>query len=197
MQKGKAVSRTWEVEKKFHVDDARDIRERLRQLGFTLGEHERHEDTYFRHPCRDLKTTDEAFRLRLVNDEACLTYKGPRLKSQGEVKTRTEIELTIDSLQVAQWRIMLEQLGFVSVPCVKKTRAIYQNLSVRWSAVVVALDSVEELGEFAEIEILVTEESQLEAAQATINDLGAQLGLLRAQSRSYLSQLLLKLGVEP
>lgn len=187
---------SWEVEKKFHVDNVEALRQRLSQFGFMQGEREQHRDTYFRHPCRDLRATDEAFRLRMVNSEACITYKGPRLKSSSEVKTRTEIELNVDASENEQWRMMLQHLGFAAVPTVEKTRQLYTSLDEAWNSVIVALDCVEQLGDFAEIEILVTDDTQLGAAQATINHLGEQLGLSRPQSRSYLSLLLEHLGVE-
>jgi adenylate cyclase class 2 len=69
-----------EIEVKGYADES--VFERVRE-NFKLIRKEYHEDTYFRHPCRDFAETDEALRIRIRrfngHFEAFLTYKGPRL----------------------------------------------------------------------------------------------------------------------
>ncbi len=185
----------WEVEQKYHVDDSAELRRRLEGMDFSLQTTEYHQDTYFRHPCRDFRTSDEAFRLRIVNQTACLTYKGPKLTNPlaGEVKTRVETELSIDVGEESGWRDMLDRLGFIPLPTVCKQRCIYT--SPEHAGLVLALDSVEQLGQFAEIESIVLEASLLDEARARIRQVGVQLGLVRIQPQSYLAQLLAKLDM--
>ena len=148
---------TWEIEQKYRVDDVQLFLAKLDQLGFELRNIESNHDIYFRHPCRDLRASDEAFRLRTVDTECCVTYKGPR--RAGPVKSRPEIELRIAAEQADSWLLMLQQLGFVPLPAVIKRRHNYYfppNGDSPWHAALnVTLDEVQSLGNFAELELLV------------------------------------------
>ncbi len=187
----------WEVEQKYIVDDVVSLRTNLAAQGFEWINSETNSDIYFRHPCRDLRATDEAFRLRTVDDRCCVTYKGKRLP--GPVKTRPEIELDVNLAERESWLVMLQHLGFKPLPAVNKRR---QNFA--YSGIIeanlpkmhVTLDEVEFLGYFAELELIVTEENQLDLAASRIEQLACRLGLLSVQPRSYLSLTLEKLGVE-
>ncbi|QDV27564.1 class IV adenylate cyclase [Aureliella helgolandensis] len=197
------MTQTWEVEQKFEVSDVAAVLAAIERVGLQEYATEQHVDTYFRHPCRDFRQTDEAFRLRLVNDQACATYKGPRLP--GKVKSRPEIELAIDSSEQSQWRAMLERLGFQALPEVRKTRRIFslpkqqatiESPQIDWQGVVVAVDDVEQLGHFAEVELLVTDQEHIAASRDRIAARAIEIGLCNVQPRSYLSQLLSVLGEE-
>lgn len=181
---------SWEVELKFHVDNPPILQLRLTELAFDQVGVESHEDTYFRHPCRDFKASDEAFRIRRINDRTCLTYKGPRQPQK--VKIREEIELEIDSSAYHQWQTMLDRLGFQPVAAVRKTRRIFRCDKSDYSRICVVIDSVEGLGIFAEVEIVVNEPQSLQSAESQVMVLSEQLGLKRVEPRSYLDQLLEK-----
>lgn len=185
---------SWEVEQKFILSDPQQFAARLESLGFKPTVAEEHQDLYFRHPCRDFRETDEAFRLRKVNDDAVVTYKGKRLDA--EVKTRPEIELELKSSEFEQWETMLCSLGFSPLPKVCKTRQMYKCDHVDLSAFCVTIDRVEQLGCFAEIELLIESQDKLLEAQEQIEKLAEELQLKDVQTLSYLAQLLRKLGVE-
>lgn len=187
---------TWEVEQKYRVEQLEMLAERLRERGFELRHTESHRDTYFRHPSRDFRKTDEAFRLRQLNDTSWVTYKGPRLDAI--VKTRQEIELGLVSEQLAQWEQLLGLLGFEALPPVCKQRQVFAGTTPGWQDCQICLDRVEALGDFAEIELLVhgTEAKLMEQAQQKVLELAAQLELAQAEPRSYLSQLLALKGIE-
>lgn len=185
----------WEVEQKYTLSNETDVLAGLAGLGFVEHKVEEHCDLYFRHPCRDFRATDEAFRLRRVNENAVVTYKGKRLDA--DVKTRPEIELTLQRNEFDQWKQMLQHLGFTPLPEVFKTRRVFKggaNDSLEGFCVV--LDTVRELGIFAEIELLVTEHSQLKTAQQRIEQLATQLHLDNIQHLSYLALLLSKMNIE-
>lgn len=191
---GKVGSDTWEVEQKFLLSDRDSLVEELTRLGFQQTKQEQHCDTYFRHPCRDFRATDEAFRLRRVNEEAVVTYKGRRLDA--EVKTRPEIELPFVANDFEQWQTMFTHLGFEALPSVKKSREVFESERSEYEGFVATVDTVEELGLFAEIELVVNGQHLLQDAQHRIEILSKQLNLTEAQPKSYLAQLLAKLGVE-
>ncbi len=187
----------WEVEQKFVVEDVVPFRNNLAAHGFEWVSSEDNSDIYFRHPCRDLKATDEAFRLRTVNDRCCVTYKGKRLP--GPVKTRPEIELDVCLADRESWLDMLQHLGFRPLPAVNKRRhnfAKKEDAEDEPSKIHVTIDEVHLLGNFAELELIVSQKSHLDLAAVHIQQLASSLGLVTVQPRSYLSLVLEKLGVE-
>lgn len=181
--------KSWEVELKFHVDEPQQLQEKLALHGFAMLELEQHEDIYLRHPSRDFARSDEAFRIRRVNDRAFLTYKGPR--SAGQVKTREEIELAIDSSALAEWQLLVDRLGFQQVIPVRKTRRTFECRSKPdFLDLHVAMDCVDRLGNFAEIEIVIANDGGVEAAEQKVISAAKLLGLEKRQPKSYLSMLL-------
>lgn len=182
----------FEVEQKFKIDDSRSFRQRLEQLGATFGETIQQRDHYYAHPCRDFAETDEALRIRQVGNENRVTYKGPKVDQS--TKTRREIELPFASGedQAAQFGALLDSLGFTLVATVRKTRRPAELLFQQQSFEI-ALDDVEKLGTFIELE-LTADESQLDEARGHLADLAATLQLHNSESRSYLELLLQSAG---
>ncbi len=79
-------------------------------------------DRYFNHPARDFGVTDEALRLRSVNGQNWITYKGPKLDQT--TKTRRELELPLADGEEwpHEYGELLAALGFRAVREVHKTR---------------------------------------------------------------------------
>jgi len=167
---------------------ANEIRAKLTQLGAVWEAAIQQADHYFAHPCRDFRKSDEALRLRKVGDDNVITYKGPKLDTT--TKTREEIELSIlpgaEGLQ--QFQTLLERLGFVHVFVVCKTR-LPGHLLYEGGEVHLALDTVNGLGDFLEIEMLAQKET-LEAAKKTLESLGKMLELSLTERRGYLDLLM-------
>ncbi|HTN02761.1 MAG TPA: class IV adenylate cyclase, partial [Planctomycetaceae bacterium] len=113
---------TWEVELKFAVGDRGDLVPELRRLGAVAAGESEQVDTYYAHPCRDFVQTNEAFRLRTVDGQHCLTYKGPVVDRT--IKTRQEIEIPCGNGEASesQWRSLIAALGFQTVRQVRKCR---------------------------------------------------------------------------
>lgn len=176
---------TYEVEQKYRLSDAEAFSGRLQQLGASFQPAQRQVDIYYQHPARDFAATDEALRIRRVGDENCLTYKGRKV--DGTTKTRREIELEIASgdAGAAATGALLEALGFRVVAQVCKHR----RCSRVGGEVDVAIDVVDGVGTFAELEILAVAE-ELDSARTKIMALAAKLGLTDVERRSYLELLL-------
>jgi adenylate cyclase, class 2 len=181
-----------EIEQKFTNADFAAIEKRLREWNARLGEEHTEADHYFNAPDRDFARTDEAFRLRRVGSANFLTYKGP--KHPGAVKVRAELEIPLrDGEEAAkQFMQLLAHLGYRAVAVVRKRRRTY-HLERGGFALTVCLDEVEELGRFAEVEIVAPEE-QVDAARSVIADTAAALGLTNLERRSYLNLLLAARG---
>jgi adenylate cyclase class 2 len=178
----------YEVEQKFRVNDLGAIDEKLRQLGAADGPAIVQIDCYFRHPSRDFEQTDEALRIRTVGNKHWITYKGPKIDP--ETKTRRELELPIGAGQqtIDGFTELLEAVGFSQVRKVRKTRRSFQ-LTWQGAEIDGAIDTVDGLGQFVELEIVV-DQAGVETAREQIQSLAGELGLTVSERRSYLEMLL-------
>jgi len=178
----------YEVETKYRVDDVARVEGLLNQLGAVAGEIHRQVDQYFAHPSRDFATTDEALRIRETDNATYrVTYKGPKLDAT--TKTRRELELPIGEQEAAAgFRELLVALGFEPNRIVAKTRRVY-HLDWRTHRVEIAVDAVDNLGTFVELEISAVE-AQLDNARDALLTLAEQLSLTESERRSYLELLI-------
>ena len=176
-----------EVEGKYRVEDIDDFTKRLRGTHAIEKGVEHHEDHYLRHPARDFRVTDEALRMRRVNDTWCITYKGPR--REGPLKSRPEIELPLAANTYSEWMRIWNLLGFEPVAVVEKTRRVFSLIAFH-PGLHVTLDHVEGIGDFAEIECVVHSPDELLAAERAIQAVANDLGLSFIEKRSYLSMVL-------
>lgn len=177
-----------EVEHKYRVADESALRQRLAKLGASPDEPEAQVDTYYGHPSRDFAQTDEALRIRQVGERNCVTYKGPKLDPT--TKTRRELELPLESgaAGAAAFAELLVALGFRRVREVRKSRS---HVAIPWEGrqVDAALDHIESLGHFFELELAV-EENEVPAAKACLASLAQCLELAAIERRSYLELLI-------
>jgi len=130
-----------EVEVKAKIKNLEEFKKRLKETNAKFLKTEIQEDLYFNHPCRDFAETDEALRIRKINDKTFLTYKGKRLDA--ETKTREEIEINCGE-EISE---ILTLLGFKTVANVQKDRKEYEFEKLH-----ICVDKVEQLGNFVEIE---------------------------------------------
>ena len=182
-------ARRYEVELKFPLAIQRDeVLAKLRVLGAKQAVTISQADRYFNHPQRDFAQSDEAFRIRSVGAQNFVTYKGPKIDTR--TKTRQEIELPLgDGEALAeQFAELLTKLSFRPVATVRKQRDCWELTRGDWHFEV-AIDDVEEVGTYLEIE-LVTDTSGLPLAQQAVLDLAAELGLREIEPHSYLRLLL-------
>jgi adenylate cyclase class 2 len=184
----------YEVEQKFPVADPAALESRLVGLAARFREPVEQVDRYFAHPCRDFVKTDEALRLRRVSDAVAATWKGPRIDSAS--KTRRELELALAQVPplpggprggqatLDRWTELLEALGFRRVRDVAKRR---RAARVPWQGTEVeaALDHVDGIGDFLELELQAAE-GEVSLATACIESLARTLGCDTQERRSYL-----------
>jgi len=172
-----------EVELKGYASE--DIFKRVRQK-YRFIRKEFHEDTYYSHPCRDFSKTDEALRIRIKrfngHFEAFLTYKGPKIDETSKTREEIEVEIT-DSDAHSK---ILEKLGFVEVIVVEKVREKY----FVERGVTIALDELEGLGKFVEIEAMVEDDKEVPKTVEKLKNILLQLGVERFERRSYLEMLM-------
>lgn len=170
-----------EIEIKVRVPDLQPIRERIRLSGAALLGEGVEYDAYYNSPERDFASTDEALRLRKADDYALLTYKGPKIGS-GSFKAREELNIRVESLDTMD--LLLQRIGFQKTAYVKKYRESY-----RIGQATVTLDTVENLGTFAEIEAAA--ELSQEEAEHEIERIAKEYGIQGERlTLSYLELLL-------
>ncbi|MFM8273995.1 MAG: class IV adenylate cyclase [Gemmata sp.] len=177
-----------EVEVKYRSTDRAAAVAAMLACGAVLHEDRTDVDVYFAAPDRDLKATDEAFRLRRIGHMSCLTYKGPR--RDADTKTRLEIEVPLadGDLAADDAERLLLALGYKPVATVRKERRVYR-FDRDGFPVEVCFDTLDRVGEFIELEVLA-DETEYEAAKAVVLAVAAELGLSEQERRSYLALVL-------
>jgi adenylate cyclase, class 2 len=140
-----------EVELKVRVPALDPVREQLTKKNARFCGRVREHDIYYNAPHRDFALTDEAVRVRYSDDHAVVTYKGPKIKKFG-LKAREELNFAVES--GAAFETMLIRLGFTKTTEVNKWRENY-----RLDTASISLDAVDELGTFAEIEVITEDEN--------------------------------------
>jgi adenylate cyclase class 2 len=156
-----------EIELKVRVENVDTVRDRLHLLSAVHGTDTLEHDVYFNAPHRNFARTDEAIRVRYSQGTCTLTYKGPKNRNFA-VKAREELNTGVESGPVLEQILM--RLGFTRSADVRKRREYYT-----FRGASVALDQVEGLGSFVEIEV-VTEETGSSASDL-IGRLAGDLGL--------------------
>jgi len=181
----------YEVEQKFPITNVPTIEEMLKKLGGNASEACVEEDHYYNHPSRDFRKTDEVLRIRKIGPMNRITYKGPKIDKT--TKTRQEIDIPLPNGEeiFTSWFRILEALGFKPAGIVRKER---RKTSVEWQnqTIEVALDKVEQLGAFVELE-LIAEYDRIAPAKACIQSLAKTLQLSGSERRSYLELLMEKI----
>jgi adenylate cyclase class 2 len=178
-----------EIEMKFPVAEFAPIQARLSGWNARPDEAMEEADHYYNAPDRDFARTDEALRLRRIGAVNIVTYKGP--KQAGPAKTRTEIEVPLESGAEAaeKFCLLLTHLGYRAVAIVRKKRLVY-HFDRGGFGLQACLDEVDKLGAFVEVEIVAPEEMKSEAQEVLVQ-VTADLGLKEVERRSYLEMFLL------
>ena len=155
-----------EVELKVRVHSLDPVREQLKRKNAEFMGRVHEHDVYYNAPHRDFARTDEAVRVRYTDDHAVVTYKGPKIKEFG-LKAREELNFAVES--GAAFETMLARLGFTRTTEVNKWREDY-----RLGTASISLDTVDELGTFAEIEVIA--ENEADNPTGTIETIAKEIG---------------------
>lgn len=185
-----------EVEIKLKIDSAESIENKLLNIGFKRGQTLQEIDYYYNGVDRDFKVSGEALRLRITEslDGSAvvadrpgvpliqMTYKGPKLDNVS--MSRVEHQVNIDDFETMQ--SILSSLGYKPVmPVIKLRRELVSE------EMTACVDTVDGLGDYLELEIIVDNENQREEALTKISDVLNQIGysIGDTTTTSYLSML--------
>lgn len=183
----------YEVEQKYRVSSHKPVIAALAVLDADIGDPIEQEDCYYGHPQRDFAQTDEAFRLRSVGEKNFLTYKGPKVDRSTKTRREEEVRLADGHENRERCDAIFRHLGFEPVAKVHKRRVV-ATTTHRGHAAEIALDDVDQLGHFVELEVSVESDAPhsaaLDAAKQTLAELAEELSLSEVERRSYLELLL-------
>ena len=176
-----------EVEIKVEVRNQEKLEQLLCEFGFMRGELIREEDIYFDTIEDFIRKNDYALRLRssenMISGENhhFVTYKGPKMDQIS--MTRQELETKIGDAKVM--KELLNALGYVKMYQVNKKRQYFV-----FGEMTACIDSVNDLGEFLELEMVVSEEERACALECIIEFL-EKIGYSKEEiiRSSYLSML--------
>ena len=174
-----------EVEVKVSVEDPKQMERSIIELGATPIGIDVQADTYYNASHCDFGKTDEALRIRVQDDQAFLTYKGPKMDDVS--KTRKEIQVEIQDTE--SMGNILTSLGFSPVAIVTKKRKNF-----RIGDFYISLDEVRDLGHFMEVEITMKEPRNYREKVESIFKFMAKLDIKRESTirKSYLEMMLEK-----
>lgn len=167
----------YEVEVKVPAD-LEAVRDRLEALDADRKRTVIQEDTYYDAPHRSFPETDEALRIRRestpdsADAESRITYKGPLLDD--ESKSREEVETGV--ADGGKMDAVLTNLGFDAAATVRKERERFALEGAETGngdgdgdgdrrTYTITLDTVDDVGEFVEVETDVERERDLESAR--------------------------------
>ncbi len=157
----------FEVELKARLSRPEAVEARAAELG-TFEEEVAKEDVYFRRQGETSRLPEDRFRLRREAGRAVVTYK-ERVEAGG-VEVNREVEFGVD--QAHAFFQFAHRFGFEPFVVKRKQSRVYRVGRAR-----VELNRVEHLGPFAEIEILVDDETHVPAARIELARLLVKLGL--------------------
>lgn len=180
-----------EIKAALTAEQAEALPKLLAGMGFQEKSNVREIDVYWNGNDRDFRKTDEALRLRSVENladaatQSLLTYKGA--KQDARSSTRQEYEVAVDNMDTAG--SLLSALGYQAIFTVDKMRTEVQK-----DGITACLDTVAGLGSYLELETLLESEAGRDAA---VDALLALLDSLRVSRdaltrKSYLELLMRK-----
>lgn len=178
-----------EVEIKLPIQNTEEIISKLTAMGFRPESTILETDVYFDNHHEQIRKNGEALRIRQIcnlesnETESVITFKGKKLDQVS--MTRQELETGIFDAETSIQ--ILEAIGFVPVlPKVVKKRKSYH-----WKEMTACVDSVQDLGDFLELEIVIEENASRDIALSKIETVLKTLGFQISDTirTSYLSML--------
>ena len=172
----------FEIEIKLPVEQLEGIKEKLLWMGFHKEATIREFDMYYNSEYHDVKKLGEALRIRKSMDissgriQAQINFKGKKIDQVS--MSRQEYETEVENPECMEQ--ILIALGFSPVAGVEKTRCYMKR------------NEMTALGNFLELEVIASEESQREEYLYAMEQLLKELGLSMEDTvqASYLSMLM-------
>lgn len=164
------MSNIIELEASYHLkDDYSDLLNKIKQEDFILKENVTEEDTYYTD--KELKFIDEriCLRTRKINDDFLeLTYK-PKSDDKTEKYGKKEVNIELNPNDYEDTKYVIKELGYIEYVSFKKYRKTYfkKENNAEYN---IMIDTIDGIGNFVELEILVNSERQKEEFHDELDD---------------------------
>jgi adenylate cyclase, class 2 len=162
-----------EVERRYRIsaEATSAVKVRLMGLGFAFAYNQRQVDEYYTSKYKDFIASRECLRIRSLDSRTVLTWKPPSTDDMRMASEfwKQEVEFGVEAERAVVQQFLVA-LDFVPYVTVTKTRTAYTNPF----GIEVALDEVEGLGHFIELE---TQTANVDEGRANIVAVSEALGL--------------------
>lgn len=156
-----------EIEMKFRIDNKNTFIDKLYSLGIVLSDYKNQHDKIYMlegKSFKDLEKGECIIRIRIEENRQTTTIK----KYIDGIKDRQEVECEITDVDLFEEYLKL--LNFKLLVEVIKKRAVGQYLGAN-----ITVDSVSDLGDFSEIEI-ISNDDNVEKAKERVEEIALRLG---------------------
>lgn len=173
-----------EVEIKAWVKNFDSLKDKLDKEYFFVNEYEK-EDVYLK-GIDSITDEEKEIRLRRIAGKSIVTYKDR--SHQDNVEVNVEKEFSVDKPK--EFLFTMEKLGFI--PYIRKNKKGFQYRS---GDITIELSHVQKLGDFIEIEYIVSRELEVDLAKNEIYKILDDLGIERSDiEKKFYVQMLLELN---
>ena len=159
------MSNVIEIEESYYLDNNyTNILKKIKEENFEFTKDITEEDTYFTDKDFNFIKDRVCLRTRKVNEDFLeITYK-PKTDKTTEKYGKREVNLKIDPDDYNDAKYIIQELGYIKYVSFKKHRKIYSKTINRFKYSVM-IDSIENIGDFIELEILADNEAEKELLQ--------------------------------
>lgn len=162
------MSNVIEIEESYYLDNNyTNILKKIKEENFEFTKDITEEDTYFTDKDFNFIKDKVCLRTRKVNEDFLeITYK-PKTDKTTEKYGKKEVNLKIDPKDYKDAKYIIEELGYIEYVSFKKNRKIYSK-TINGLKYSVMIDTIENIGDFIELEILSDNAEEKELLQGKL-----------------------------
>ena len=185
-----------EMEESFVIeDDFKNILEKIEKEKFKFVDENVEEDTYYTDPEETFVRDRICLRTRKTNEEGLeLTYK-PKTDNRTEQYGKKESNVQVRFSDYKDLQYIINELGYKKYVSFKKHRKTYTK-TIKGIVHNIMLDSIEGVGNYIELEMIVHTKEEQEASRVELDDFVKRMGCseLKKKDRPYRDIVKAKLG---
>ena len=185
-----------EMEESFVIeDDFKNILEKIEKEKFKFVDENVEEDTYYTDPEETFVRDRICLRTRKTNEEGLeLTYK-PKTDNRTEQYGKKESNVQVRFSDYKDLQYIINELGYKKYVSFKKHRKTYTK-TIKGIVHNIMLDSIEGVGNYIELEMIVHTKEEQEASRVELDDFVKMMGCseLKKKDRPYRDIVKAKLG---
>lgn len=155
------MSNLIELEASYHVENFEEILRKIKEKNYKFGYKVQKQDTYYTDKKLEFIKTKTCLRTRKTNNEKLeLTFK-PKTTDSTEKYGKKEVNIALDVKDLEDIKFILNGLGYDEYISFTKNRTVYTKNECGFEHNIM-LDSIENVGNFIELEIIAHTEEEKE-----------------------------------